>query len=51
MWLGIGISITHPQPRGNTPPPAQTYFLISENTGDILEMEANTDQMVSEAAP
>ena len=35
---------------GPTPPPP-TYFIISESTGDILEIEVNTDEMISEVAP
>ena len=51
MWISnLNIIPTIKNPlAGGTPP--VSYFIISENAGDILEMEANTDQMVSEAAP
>tara|TARA_R100001463_G_scaffold2464_1_gene10441 strand:+ start:242 stop:394 length:153 start_codon:yes stop_codon:yes gene_type:complete len=47
MWLGIGYLIPMKGDKGGDPSPPPINLIIAEN-GDILEMQANTDNMIPE---
>ena len=50
MWLGIGYIIPMKGDKAGEPlPPIGTDLIIAEN-GDVLQMEANTDNMIPEYA-
>ncbi len=49
MWLGIGYMIPMKGDKAGDTTPPSTSLIIAEN-GDILQMEANTDNMILEIA-
>lgn len=49
MWLGLGYMIPMKGDKAGEPLPVGADLIIAEN-GDILQMEANTDNMIPEVA-